>query len=467
VADYPDRGLTPWDNELKAYLDERETDILEQAEAWSVPRVDGGRVRSAAIASGTNESALIQAEIDALATFGGGVLELTGGTIRSNLTVPATVELVGAGIDKTIIKSVAGSDLDVIRGVDFATLTGKSYASGDIGRGAYQCGVRNMTIDGDKATNSSGFGIRLWGRTIHLTDLVVQNCAESGIWTEFTTHDAGTSNDLLESNWNNIKTVGNDDHGWIHRGPHDSVLNNFVTVGNGGWGFVNATDAGGTGYKGGIKGMGWNSWLNTLGSYNFGAEFDVIGSIASGSGGVGLDMAAGLGSCTFTGTIGGHDTGIIARGTLHRFDVTGVSILTLLQIGSTGGGNEGGILTAMLRGSGIDTAVKYVNRTGPCSIEGRFAGDVTTLLDGTPGNQDRLDLSKQGSTTVVHYLPGTSVTTGTGWSPQWPSSNGVLRTDDTVPILVSASRQLMATGTGKTVDQVITALQTLGLFKQS
>lgn len=68
-----------------------------------------GRVRSRVKTDGTDQTATIQAEIDALETAGGGVIELPGGTIVATIVMKHRVSITGAGKRRTVVKPPAGS----------------------------------------------------------------------------------------------------------------------------------------------------------------------------------------------------------------------------------------------------------------------------------------------------------------------------------------------------------------------
>lgn len=236
----------------------------------------------------TDDSVAVQAAQDAVAT-NGGILYFGQRVYLCNFILDSNVWVKGSGVNITILQSVASSDADVIAGRNFSTLTGTSKATPET-RGVRYVKISDLTIKGDKATNSSGFGIRLWGCSLQFDNLMVQDCAEDGIWTEFTTHDTPSTPDwqdnMLESFFNNIKVVGNGGNGWTFNGPHDSHLNNFVAAHNGGWGFEGLT-----GYSS-ICGSNWNGWSNTTGCYTFTAGAALNQIVASGPG-IGLQSLQG------------------------------------------------------------------------------------------------------------------------------------------------------------------------------
>jgi len=421
-----------FDTSLAAAIDDADSGVHASLSATYVARVTGLTV------DGTgNNSTILQAAIDAASTAGGGELILPRGTIRANVTLKPKVVLVGEGVGNTILKSVAASNAPAVKGLNFDTLTGKAYAVGDINLGCYQAGLRNLTVDGDKSSQTSGWVVQLWGRSLVLDRVQVQNGKSGGLWTEFTTHDAGAVDDLLEGFMSSIKTASNDGDGWRFRGPHDSVIENYVTVSNTGWGFK--SEAAANSYKGSVSGSAWNSWLNTTGSYYFGDTFRIVDGIASGgSTGTGIDMAAGIGNCFYQGLISGHVTGMVVRGSQHTINVQAKDITgTLFQLGETGVATCGYCLINFT-GLTITKAFDRQNVASPNVIVGRFSG--TTLESGSSGSaSDYWNVIQVGGAgTIKHELPGSQFT-AVGWSPKYPQSNGVLLTKDASGTTVGAA----------------------------
>lgn len=343
----------------------------------------------------------VQEQIDALHTqHGGGELRFPPGTFRVNLTVYSGISLVGAGCSATVLKSVAGSDEDVIKGADFDTLTGKAYASGDITRGARRVGLRDLTIDGDKTTNlTGGYGIRIWGCDHRWQNLVVQNCRQDGIWTEYTTHGAGTVDDLLEGFFDNIKTSNNVGNGWTFRGPHDSQISNFITVNNDGWGFQSASSSGS--YNGTVGGTRWNSWLNDLGSFDFGSSVaNLSDCIASGAYvGTGINLGSSTGAGRLTGLlVSGHETGIKLRGSNQTVIGMVQHCRNAANTAGTGVDIDGAAnCVVIVTGVANHTAITFTSENGPNIVKGTFnVASGKTLITGTPSTITQVALAQNG-----------------------------------------------------------------------
>lgn len=360
-------------------------------------------------------------------------------TLTASAIANAGGGIEGVGDVRTTITIANGVNDDVVKGVNFNTLTGKAYSSSDINAGAVRFTLKNLKIDGNKANQSSGYGVRIWGPGLKFHDVLVANCKSGNIWTEFTTHPDGSIGSMIEGNFRAIKSHGSDGNAWDFRGPHDSNIHDYNPVGNAGYGFVNASLAGH--YVGGIKGSNWNSWLNGAGSYDFGAEFALTNSIASGASGLGINMAPGLGSCSFQGTIGGHTDGIVVRGTGHEFNLRLNNLSgKAVELGSSGAGNEAGNIELSMVGTNVGTALTQTNQSGPVDARGLFSTIGTALLAGASGSSlDRIFLVENGNAAAtINKFPANGFT-ARGWNPKFPLSNGVLLTKDATGTTVGAA----------------------------
>lgn len=169
----------------------------------------------------------------------GGTLYVPRGTYYANFIIDSNVTLKGDGINVSIIKSANNSNKDVVQGRDFANYTN---TTADVTtEGVRFLSIQDITIDGNKANNASGFGIRVWGCYWYFQNVLVQNCANDGVWTEFTSIKPPTPEtakySALESIFRNIKILYCNGNAWTFNGPHDSIIDNYVAIGNLGWSF--------------------------------------------------------------------------------------------------------------------------------------------------------------------------------------------------------------------------------------
>lgn len=378
-----------------------------------------------------NDTTTVQAAINAAAVAGGTVL-FPPGTYRCNIVLPSRVVLRGSGVAATVLMAVAGSNTDVITGTDFATLTGKAYAAGDITAGSYLWEIHDLTINGDKATQSAGYGIRTWGRSWTITNVAVRNCKSGGLWTEFTTHPDGSYDSLIEARADGLKVHGCDGHGWVQRGPHDSVVTNFVAVSNTGWAFRSETSPGS--YVGGVQGSNWNSWLNGQGSFYLGTAAHLSNIIASGEAGVGVELGPSAGAMKLLGVnLGSHPVGMIVRGTNHLIEVVATDTPVAVRLGDGTGG--AGMIDLVITGVGVGTAVEFGTLVGSTDVRGVVS--CTTLYTGSPTSNSLITMRQQGGGVAqfIHF-PNETITVR-GWTPEWPQSNGKFVTTDEALLLTN------------------------------
>lgn len=167
----------------------------------------------------------IQDALDAADAAGGGDVGLQEGTyvVTGPLVLYPLTRLVGRGKYITTIQLDDGVDDDVIQGENFETLTGNNGNAG-----IYGAAITDLTIDGNKANNSAGNGISIYGYDNHFENLRVTNCADFGIFHEWG-DTASVSSDTLatgsmECYAQNLKIDRNDGGGIDWYGPSDSVF---------------------------------------------------------------------------------------------------------------------------------------------------------------------------------------------------------------------------------------------------
>lgn len=350
----------------------------------------------------SDDTTPFQDAIDAAYDAGGGVVTVPPGTWRANVVIKPRVVLRGAGVGVTVLKAVAGSNADVVKGLNFASCTNKLKEVLDYNRGAYEIGIEDLTVDGDKATQSAGFGVRFWGRAPRFNNVEIRNCKESGLWTEFTEVDSFLDqNQVLEGYFENVLIHHNDNHGWVMRGPHDSVVSSVTIYDNTNWAIrIEANADPITGYNGGLTAYTLNTFLNGNGWYVGGSFLMAVGGqAAQGATGTCFEMTSQQGSCKLVGTfISGGVTGGILRGSNNSFDVTVSDNTTGLQLDGVSLSN---ILVTTFNN---DTTFLISTENGGNIIRGVVAlsvGDV--LFSGTPHITDIVDITQIGTAGSTSY----------------------------------------------------------------
>jgi hypothetical protein len=124
----------------------------------------------------TDDATAINAAITAAAAAGG-VVYFAPGTyiVGSTLTLKSKVRLEGAGIGVSVLKLKNAANTDVV----------KTSAYG--GAGTREFSVRALTIDGNKANNSSGSGLLLDGQHFAIEHVDIHHCATDNLNAQMTT----------------------------------------------------------------------------------------------------------------------------------------------------------------------------------------------------------------------------------------------------------------------------------------
>lgn len=175
-----------------------------------------------------------------LVSIGGGTLDFGAKTYACNFLVDSNIWLRGAGTGGTTLISASGSNADVIQGRHFLSLVNTAWRYPET-RGDNFVKITDMVIDGDKANNSAGYGIRIWGDAMYWDNVTVQNAAQDGIFTQYS-DSAGPalfpvnpSQGDPTSYFRGIKMLNNGGNGWTYNGPHDSNIFSPNCSGDGGW----------------------------------------------------------------------------------------------------------------------------------------------------------------------------------------------------------------------------------------
>ncbi len=167
----------------------------------------------------TDDTAAIQAALDAAAISGGIVLLPPGTYLCSTLVIGSKVTLCGSGVATTTIKLKSGTNADLLTSVGFADLTGTITTNG-----ISHFTICDLTLDGNKAGNTSGWTFRVYGYCYRVNNVEFVNGASGGAWSEW-----GVGGNDMEAYWSNFKIREfRSGCGLYWSGPHDSIFVNGV-----------------------------------------------------------------------------------------------------------------------------------------------------------------------------------------------------------------------------------------------
>jgi hypothetical protein len=164
----------------------------------------------------TDDTVAIQAAIDAATTNGGTVLFPAGTFIAAALVVKSNVTFRGQGVGATIVKLKASANVDLFVTENFATLTGGTTAAGPS-----QFRFENLCLDGNRANNTAGWPLRIYGCNYTIANVHIRNGKSGGVWTQW-----GSGGTNMESHWANFKIFNSEGVVLDFSGPHDSILVN-------------------------------------------------------------------------------------------------------------------------------------------------------------------------------------------------------------------------------------------------
>lgn len=177
----------------------------------------------------------------ALNNMGGGVLHFSAGTYSGYTnTFGSNTWIRGSGVGATTLKLPAGANTDVLQGLGFLSLDNTQQQVPET-RGANFTKLTDITLDGNRSNNSTGYGARIWGHSEYWQNVTYQNCASGGLLTEYSDGSGFTffpANPKLgdpEAWFENIKTTGNNGNGITFEGPNDARFQGLISTGDTGW----------------------------------------------------------------------------------------------------------------------------------------------------------------------------------------------------------------------------------------
>jgi hypothetical protein len=171
--------------------------------------------------NGTDDTANILAAETAVSTYGSGKIIFQQGIyLASTLTKQSFTYWDGFGVDSTQIKLKNGVNADLIIGANFATLTGTGSQAG-----IHHWGISNMTLSGNKANNTAGYGVRVYGWCPFMQNVKIDDTYQDGIYSEYAAGVAlpATNEEDIWGRLDNVQVYRMGGYGIHWLGPHDST----------------------------------------------------------------------------------------------------------------------------------------------------------------------------------------------------------------------------------------------------
>jgi hypothetical protein len=196
--------------------------------------------------TGTDQSAALQALINQLNSAANNALPSLGGTLylqpgiyfAENLIIPTGVTLAGAGIESTTLtlNPSATTTHALLSTKNFDALTGTNPTSG-ADQGPWNFGIRDITLEGNKANNASNTAVglvRIYGYGYLLHNVRLRNSNTIGLFAQWSnTPTQPALGDAMEAQWVNLKVHDCVGDGVNYQGPHDSAWTNGIVYNNG------------------------------------------------------------------------------------------------------------------------------------------------------------------------------------------------------------------------------------------
>jgi hypothetical protein len=210
------------------------TPVVRDTLAGARDRLGGARtfdIRAYGATGGSDDTTAIQAAIDAASTWAvsntaRAVVFVPRGTwIHAGLTLKTRVVIRGEGPSASTLKMKNSTNANSITGLDAATLW-----AGDTAGGLIEWGLHHLTIDGNKANNTSGHGVRVYGRSGDVENVYIINTAQVGFWSKWGLSGV-TQNHRGGEAWVRDCYISNlGEEGIIQEGPNDSHYDNVFVV---------------------------------------------------------------------------------------------------------------------------------------------------------------------------------------------------------------------------------------------
>ena len=203
------------------------------------------------ISRSTEHSLVWKEAINAIHPVPDGEIRVINGSGHEYITSESVEIPSGVIIMNSKFKLDDNANCDIVKSIDFDSLTGQNKWYVDTDGVPYRFGLINVHIDGNKANNTAGSGIKFYGKAYILLNVLVRDCAEYGLYSEcgdvVGQHDWRDAPEIWVD-WLVVRNCNLD--GILYRGPHDAVFNRVFVLGNGGAGLKNERSAGV--YSGGI-----------------------------------------------------------------------------------------------------------------------------------------------------------------------------------------------------------------------
>ena len=198
--------------------------------------------------TGTDDTVAIQAAINRAYALGGGEVNFPAGRylISDTLVLQNKVQLVGQGSATTEIYLANGSNVTMIKSYNYDALVGTDtwlVADG----ATYGYGLSRLRLYGNKANQTSGSGVKFYGKRLRINDVIIAQCKDEGWHSESNYYipgaQAANGDDMPEGLIRGLYVWECDSNGVTWRGQHDTLIESVFVGLCAGWGIKFETDS--------------------------------------------------------------------------------------------------------------------------------------------------------------------------------------------------------------------------------
>jgi hypothetical protein len=180
----------------------------------------------------TDDTIAVNAALLDKSNAGGGEVYFPPGTyIVTTLTRYSNVRLKGSGYGNTVIKLKNGTNADLFIDPNVASISIQAAVGTSSTGGTTGWEICDLTLDGNKANNTSGWCLRAYGYGYRIANVVVRNGASGGMQLDWNGAQAFNA-DGPESFVENVKVHDCAGIGLQFGGPHDTCFSNVVLFKN-------------------------------------------------------------------------------------------------------------------------------------------------------------------------------------------------------------------------------------------
>lgn len=345
--------------------------------------------------------------------------------VTQTLFLDSLVTIEGAGPLASMFKLADGANCDILNSVDFASLTGGTSAGG-----IHHFAICNIGFDGNRANNTAGNGVQVFGYSGVIEDITIRSCRGIGLKSEWGNQTiAGSTASQLVTYLNRFQIHDCGSWGLAWHGPHDSYVSNGEVYRNAqveaNRGNVHCTGFGSATHFAGVH--AWGATSGNVNGWAIESEAFLTDCVGEGGGGANLYIAANgtrvIGGNWFTGS-GSDLFGIVIDSGASDYMIVsqtlGVASGALKFVNDGGNGlvvlaHSGGAKVV----SGTPHATTVILAQAPSAATYDAPASVTFLRGGRAAIRDNAQAGCLVDANVGTAMLAANVTANRAWFRRW------------------------------------------------